>query len=86
MQKKKGKKQEQKKPVILTNKEAHAKLKTLRVERRQKDKSHYELTLEMKKIWEELRKHDLPKDQREQLCQQVSRQIFVLNPINVETC
>ncbi|XP_067928870.1 pumilio homolog 3-like [Watersipora subatra] len=59
------------KAVILTSKEAHAKSKTLRNERRQKDRSHYDATIEMKKIWEDLRRQNLPKDQREQLCRKV---------------
>ena len=62
---------EKPKPVILTSKEAHAKGKALRHERRQKDRSHYDTTVEIKKIWEELRRLDLPKDQRQQLCARV---------------
>ena len=64
--------EEDKKPVILTNKEAHTKQKSLRADRRQKDRSHYDVTVEMKKIWEDLRRHDLPKDKRAELSQKVS--------------
>lgn len=62
---------EKPKPVILTSKESHAKSKTLRKERQQKDRSHYDATVEMKKIWEDLRRQDLPKDKRAELCNKV---------------
>ena len=61
------------KPVILSNKEAHSKAKSIREERRKKDCSHYDTAVQMKKIWEDLRRHDLHKDKRAQLCDTVSQ-------------
>lgn len=50
-------------------------MKTLREERRKSDRSHYDVTVEMKKIWEDLRRHDLPKDQRMQLSEKVAMKV-----------
>lgn len=62
---------EQPKPVKLSSKESHAKAKSLRIERRQKDCSHYDVTVEIKKLWEDLRRQDMSKDKRMQLCDKV---------------